>query len=364
MMGKYIGILSGTSLDYIDVASYVISEDSIETIAVSSHDLNQEIRDACLLLRYNERTTVSDIATLDVLIGREFGHAINEHLKTNKLSPSEFTAIGSHGINIYHQPNAKVPTTMQLGDPNIIAELTGITTTADFRRRDVAAGGQGAPLSPLFHQRRFYSSTENRCIINIGGICNITVLCPDKPAIGFDLGPGNCLIDDICIEKLNTKYDENSKFASQGRCNHSLLERLMSDQYFKSAPPKSTGREYFNTRWLQTKLSGFEDISVYDLLNTLTQFTSEIISKYVETLPYKAQVYLCGGGANNPLIKSTLESNLNTEIFTTEKLGVHHDWVESALFAWLAKCTINANSLDYTRITGSKAPRILGGIYQ
>lgn len=364
MMGKYIGVLSGTSLDSIDVASYQIADNTIETIATSSYELSQEIREACLKLRYNEKTTIADIAKLDVLIGRAFAHAVNEHLKKNQLSPSEFTAIGSHGINVYHQPDAQIPTTMQLGDPNVIAELTGITTTGDFRRRDLAAGGKGAPLAPLFHQRRFYSERENRCIVNIGGICNISLLRPGKAAIGFDLGPGNCLIDDICSEKLNASFDKDAEFARQGKCYNSLLDRLMSDQYFKTPPPKSTGREYFNSKWLSTKLSGFGGISTYDLINTLTNFTAYVISNYVKSLEFDTVVYLCGGGANNPLIMEVIKSLLGKEIYTTEKLGVHHDWVESALFAWLAKGTMNANALDYTKITGAKGARILGGIYQ
>ncbi|MBT6539350.1 MAG: anhydro-N-acetylmuramic acid kinase [Francisellaceae bacterium] len=362
-MDKYIGILSGTSLDSIDVASYKVTDKDITSIATSEHVLSPQIKKLCRELRYNNLTTILEIAKLDISIGLDFAKAINTHLQDHHLDAQEFRAIGSHGINIFHQP-APHAITVQLGDPNVIAEKTNITVVGDFRRRDVAASGQGAPLAPLFHQEIFSSSTKHRCIINIGGICNISLLQHNKSTLGFDLGPGNCLIDEICLNKFACEFDKDAEFAKKGKCDHNLLDILLDDPYFKMPAPKSTGREYFNSEWLSEKLANYNNISKHDLLNTLTNLTAHLITQFIQSLDINVEIYLCGGGANNPMFHDIISTKLAQEVYTTEKLGVHHDWVESALFAWLAKNTINSTSLDYSKVTGSKGARILGGIFQ
>ena len=280
-------------------------------------------------------------------------------LTKSNFSAADITAIGSHGQTVRHQPVSPHAFTLQIGDPNTIALKTNITTVADFRRRDIANGGQGAPFAPAFHDAFFRTDLEDRAIINIGGIANISILPADKnkPVVGFDTGPGNGLMDAWAQKHICTAYDNNGEWAASGVVNDALLEKLMSDPYFKLPSPKSTGKEYFNLSWLDSFLS--DDLKPEDVQATLLELTARTISK---ATPDNKQVVLCGGGVNNSALVNALVTR-HPKLKTTEYLGIAPQWVEAAGFAWLAKQTIEKNPVNLTHITGAKQPTILGGTY-
>ncbi len=256
---------------------------------------------------------------------------------------------------------------MQIGDPNIIAEETGITTVADFRRRDIAAGGQGAPLVPAFHQAIFSQifdlTKENITIVNIGGIANITYLSASKTIV-FDTGPGNTLMDFWIQKNLNKAYDKNGSWAKTGKVNPKLVETLKQDPYFKLSPPKSIGKEYFSPSWLNEKISHTPDCNANDIQASLCQLTAETITEAIQQhAPLTDHTLICGGGMHNDYLIALIRNNLNHPVSSTAEFGINPDHVEAMAFAWLARQTINNLSGNLTEVTGAKVPVILGGIY-
>lgn len=366
MTQLFIGLMSGTSIDSIDAVLVDFSFKPLKLIAAHKEKISSELKRRVLDLCVPAADEINRLGSLDVEMGELFARACLNLLKKACITPNKITAIGSHGQTIRHAPLGKYPFTLQIGDPNIIAYLTGITTVADFRRRDLAADGQGAPLTPAFHQYIFHDSQHDVAIVNIGGMANITVLprAKNAPIIGFDIGPGNVLLDAWIKKQRNLDYDRDGKWSSSGAVNRTLLHKLLRDPYFKLKPPKSTGREYFNLKWLRKHLK--TRIKPQDVQATLLELTALTITDAVNLYAKKSQqIFICGGGAYNKyLFKRLQKLNFSRQVLSTRALGVDPILVESIAFAWFAKQSLARRPIDLTSVTGAKKSVILGGIYQ
>ncbi len=366
----YIGLMSGTSVDGIDAVVVSIPTENKLSIKATHHDpFKAELREQIHSLIQAGDCEPGRINELDVALGECFAGAANDVLKLAGLDKKAIRAIGSHGQTLYHHPNARNPFSLQVGKPSIIAELTGITTVADFRARDIAGGGQGAPLAPAFHQWMFHSPKHDRVIINIGGITNISYLPKDKrqPVIGFDTGPGNTLLDQWVGRHLGQTHDEDGRWAASGKPSQNLLERLLADPYFHAAPPKSTGREHFNLAWLDEHLKHVSPMPpAEDVQATLLQLTVRSIAAAIQNhLPQVSEAYVCGGGSHNREMMTALAHKLSpASLATTERLGIPPDWVEAAAFAWLAHQTLEGKPGNLPSVTGARHPVVLGEIYK
>ena len=369
---SYIGILSGTSMDAIDAVLVDFTTKtpaSVKLIETYSNPIPLPLKKTLLTLCRQEKNSIHEMGEVDIQLGRLFGNACIQLLNKTKRSPTTVQAIGSHGQTIWHAPNQQYPFTLQIGDPNTIVAMTGITTIADFRRRDMALGGQGAPLAPTFHNFLFRTETENRWIVNIGGIANLTYLPANKnnPVLGFDTGPGNTLLDAWCHQQRGKPYDHLGQWATQGHVNAELLSLFLSDPYFQCFPPKSTGPEYFNLAWLQKRLS---ILSSYpkpeDIQATLLELTAKSICdaiSFIDNTP--SSIWICGGGVYNKQLMQRLQHLCQPHrMASTETLGVHPKWLEAICFAWLAQQTLNGLPGNLPSVTGAKSPAILGAIYR
>ena len=364
----YIGLMSGTSLDAVDAVLVDFNDAPLKLIETHQEPIPGPLRQEILALCYPGDNAIYRMGQTDVKLGRLFADSSLNLLNKTNIPAKEIRAIGSHGQNIRHAPNAEFPFTLQIGDPNIIAANTGITTVADFRRRDMALGGQAAPLAPAFHEYLLRDSTENRWVLNIGGIANLTFLPADKSQaiIGFDTGPGNTLMDAWCRKHHKGNYDKDGEWAASGQCDETLLQNLLKDPYFSKTPPKSTGREYFHLDWLQSSLSKHQTaLKPEDVQATLLALTVKSITNAIHAHPITAkQLWICGGGAQNKQIVQKLNDyseNLNLQ--STEDTGIHPDWIEATAFAWLARQTINGKCANVPTVTGARTATILGAIY-
>jgi anhydro-N-acetylmuramic acid kinase len=277
-------------------------------------------------------------------------------------------AVGSHGQTLRHQtfaaPTPGLRFTYQIGDPNTIAELTGIDVVADFRRRDIAAGGEAAPLAPGFHYHFFSHPQIVRAVVNIGGFSNASLLVPDEAPVGFDTGPGNCLLDGWVYRHLKLPFDQDGSWAAQGKVNAELLSRLKSHPYFGRTVPKSTGRELFNLSWVDAGLAD-RSIEPVDVQSTLMQLTVETLFEGLKQARQPIEeIYICGGGAQNPELMTRLENASGLRVQTTAALGVDPRLVEGCAFAWMAQRTLQGLPANLPSVTGAKGPRILGGIFR
>ncbi|WP_047535376.1 anhydro-N-acetylmuramic acid kinase [Methylotenera sp. N17] len=366
----YIGIMSGTSLDGIDVCLVDTRPQQFKVLATHFLAYPEQIKSALLTLHtpsHNEleysQMVANDLATL-------YAQAVNALLTEQQLLPNQIAAIGCHGQTIRHRPviDGKMGFTLQIGNAALLAELTHITVVADFRSRDIAAGGQGAPLVPAFHQAIFSHADYNRALVNIGGIANITYLpkanAKDSQILGFDSGPGNMLMDAWIKQHLQRNYDADGAWAATGTVLPALLSALLNDPYFTAPPPKSTGRDLFNDAWLATQL-GNEQYAPQDVARTLLAFTAHTIYQAIQDhCSQTEEIYLCGGGARNTLLVDTLRGLFkHTPVHTTDTLHVGVDWVEAAAFAWLAQQTMTGQAGNLPSVTGAKGPRVLGAIY-
>lgn len=356
--------MSGTSLDGIDAGLVDFSDSKIRLVDFHYQPFSSELRQQIhKLSQPNQAILLKDYGWLDTKLGELFAEAAQTLLGQAQIPVSAIKAIGSHGQTIYHAPEPPYGFSLQIGDPNRIAEITGITTVADFRRRDIAVGGQGAPLVPAFHQAVFGDNTQARTILNIGGIANITVL-NGNAVLGFDTGPGNTLMNLWCEQHRNQPYDRNGEWAASGQVNQALLTTLKDDEYFKLPPPKSTGKEYFSLAWLQQKLSRFGELKAEDVQATLCRFSADSIAEAIsQYAPRTQQTLVCGGGAHNRQLLNLLQQNLNMKVISTSELGINPDHVEAIAFAWLARQTINNREGNLCSVTGAKTPVVLGGIY-
>lgn len=368
MSELYIGLMSGTSIDGIDAGLVEFKDNKIQLIAFEYLPFSDIIRnDIQRLSQPDQAILLKNYGSLDRQLGLLFAEASNKLLNKAHIPSSAVTAIGSHGQTIYHAPEIDSAFSLQIGDPNIIAEKTGITTVADFRRRDIALGGQGAPLVPAFHQAIFSDifdlSEKNICVVNIGGIANITYLSANK-TIGFDTGPGNTLMDYWIHKNLNKAYDENGAWAKSGTVHTDILSYLKQDPYFDLKPPKSTGKEYFSPAWLDKKISLTSHYKTEDIQATLCLLTAETITDSInQHAPLTDHTLICGGGMHNNHLINLIQQNLNNSVSSTAAFGINPDHVEAMAFAWLAKQTMNNLPGNLTEVTGAEAPAILGGIY-
>ncbi|MFU8789237.1 MAG: anhydro-N-acetylmuramic acid kinase [Methylobacter sp.] len=362
----YIGLMSGTSLDGIDTALVDFEGNKVRLVSFDYLPLPTDIQNTIQKLsKPDALISLKDYGAMDSRLGHLFAEAVNKVLAKANIPAASVQAIGSHGLTIYHAPAIKFPFSLQIGDPNVIAELTGITTVADFRRRDIAAKGQGAPLVPAFHQAVFQHPGEHRCIVNIGGIANITVLSKNRSenVIGFDTGPGNTLMDLWIKLQRNLPYDKNGVWGQSGNIDHNLVTLLKQDPYFNATPPKSTGKEYFSLPWLYQYFDAFsckaEDVQAS--LCFLTAITlCDAIKKHA---PATERILVCGGGAHNTYLMGLIRQNSGCSVESTESHGLHPDHVEAMAFAWLARQTINKLPGNIKEVTGAINPTILGGIY-
>ncbi len=358
--------MSGTSIDAIDVVLAEFMGNEIHIHAVHSHPWPQDLRDTLLTLSQEnkDQSILHDVAILDVKLGKLFAEATIEMIEQESVSREKILAIGSPGQTLYHHPNGNPPYTWQLGDPNIIAQMTGITTIADFRRRDMAAGGQGAPLAPAFHNAYMRSSEENRGVLNIGGIANLTILPADKnqPVIGFDTGPGNALLDAFSYQQQHLRVDQDGAWAASGQIHPELLKDMLEDEYFARSAPKSTGRDYFNLEWLSYHTLGLS-IPSEDIQATLCQLTIDSISHTIASHNIQ-RLLVCGGGVHNSLLMKGLAQQLpNCKVESTEVIGINPDLVEAICFAWLARQRLNKQPSNLPSVTGASQAVMLGGIY-
>lgn len=362
----YIGLISGTSIDGIDCALVEFEDKQPKLIDTHFKTIDPALRQDILQLCSNHDIDLKLYGNTDVAVGRVFAEAANELIKNVGIDKSSVCAIGSHGQTIYHQPFGNTPFTLQIGDPNSIAQLTGITTVADFRRRDMAAGGEAAPLAPLLHRNCFQSSNTDRVILNVGGIANITVLNRNGSCCAFDTGPANVLMDYWIEKNQQQAFDKNGDWAARGTVNKELLELLLGEDYFSQALPKSTGRELFNGAWLEEKLIKLgQKVEAVDVQATLLQLTVDSIVAEIHKTAEPTEVYVCGGGAHNNAFMANLQTSLtDCSVTSTSALGIDPDWVEAIAFAWMAKQTIEGHSIDTTAFTGARQAVVLGGVYK
>lgn len=362
--GQYIGVMSGTSLDGIDIVLAMIDQQNVTQRISYSYAIPTEIKQAVLSINQGQKTTLEQVGRLDYQLGTLYGQAINQMLQENGMLAEHITAIGCHGQTVWHQPTGDAPFTMQLGDNNRIAALTGITTIGDFRRRDMAYGGQGAPLVPAFHQILLAHPDERRMVLNIGGIANLSLLLPDEPVRGFDTGPGNILMDAWIAKQLGQPYDKDAEWGRTGRIHHKLLQNMLAEPYFAQLMPKSSGRELFNLAWLEHHLSQLPAIAPQDVQSTLIELTAQSVTDQVKLFGGCQRLLVCGGGANNPLVMARMAELLPyTQICVTDDFGVSGGDMEALAFAWLAYRTYSGLSGNLPSVTGATQATILGAIY-
>ena len=365
----FIGLMSGTSMDGIDAALVRFGNHACEVLAVCAVDYPEALREQLLSATRQPATcTVDKVGQIDQWVGECFRDAALRLIDKSGCVASAITAIGSHGQTLRHQPRAARPFSMQVGDPNVIAAGTGITTVADFRRRDIAVGGEGAPLAPAFHRWLFSDPDRNRAVLNIGGIANVTMLNAGSDTVtGFDTGPGNTLLDGWIRRHRNARLDAGGDWAKQGTVNDLLLGLMLSDPYFAQLPPKSTGFEYFNGSWVRNRMASLGDaqVSDVDVQSTLAELSARTMATSILSFsPDVDQVLVCGGGVHNRDLMQRLTSYLSgVSVESTEQHGLHPDWVEAAAFAWLAKRCLEGKPGNLPDVTGAARHEILGAIF-
>lgn len=360
----YLGLISGTSADAIDAVLVAFDGDAPTTLAASATPYAPALRVQILDLALGREVASFDRSgELDVAIGHAFADAAESLILASGIARERIRAIGSHGQTMWHRPYAAHPFTIQLGDPNVIAERLRITTVADFRRRDLAAGGQGAPLAPAFHAACLSAPDETRAVLNLGGIANLTLLPPGEAVRGFDTGPASGLMDAWCREHTGEVFDRNGVLAARGRVDDTLLARLLTDDYFARPAPKSTGRETFQLQWLRGRLRG--DEAVADVQATLLALTVHSIADALRRdCPVATRVIACGGGVHNPRLMAALRDALApAQLETTAAHGIDPDYVEAIAFAWLARETLEGRPGNRPEVTGARGPRVLGAIW-
>ena len=364
----YLGLMSGTSLDAVDAVAVRFDDrfDDHRPVLLASHTvawpigLKAKIQQLC----FPGDDEIRLLAEVEPAIAQLYAQAVKTLLANAALSADQVSAIGSHGQTIRHLPELSY--TLQIGDPNILAEQTGITVVADFRRRDMAAGGQGAPLVPAFHHAVFASDSIHRVVVNVGGISNISILPAARQQVtGFDTGPGNLLMDYWCQQQWLKPFDPDGFHAGQEPHDPILLETMLSESFFRLSPPKSTGRELFNPQWLQWILKGFSGLSPTTIQATLCRLSARGIADAIKHhAAATREVFVCGGGARNRTLMTMLREELpNQNVQSTSALGFDPQWVEAIAFAWLARQTMNGLPGNLPSVTGATGLRVLGGIY-
>lgn len=359
----YAGLMSGTSADGVDLAVVDFAAAKPVLVAASFTAYPATLHSRITSLYQPGEDEIDRAGSLSVELALFFAECIHTLLTQHKLYAAQIRALGSHGQTIRHRPRAEfgLPFSLQIGCPSTLAHYSGITTVADFRAKDIALGGQGAPLAPAFHQAMFADTRETRAVVNIGGISNVTLLTPGKATLGFDTGPGNALMDAWCQQHQGTPYDRDGQWAASGLIVPELLEKMLAHPYFALPAPKSTGREEFSQQWLLAMLQHFPTLRAEDVQATLLEVTAQAIYR---ALAAPSHVYLCGGGVyNHTLVARLTELLTPATVTTTLALGVAPDWVEAMAFAWLAKQTLASLPGNLPSVTGAAKPAVIGGIY-
>ena len=364
MRHYFLGLISGTSMDGIDAVVASFGERRVALHASLACPYPGTLRDELLQATASpDACSAAQLGDLDRRVGECFRDAAIEVMAEAGIDAADIEAIGSHGQTLRHEPDASMPYSLQIGDPATIAVGTGVTTVADFRRADIAAGGQGAPLVPPFHQWLFASPDADRVVVNIGGIANVTMLPADGAVTGFDTGPGNTLLDGWTRLHRNEAFDRNGRWAAQGKVIDQLLDELLAFGYFARQPPKSTGFETFNVEWLRSHGAAEHDPT--DVQATLCELTARTIADDIRRYqPATGEVFVCGGGARNEELLRRIGHNLpEADLGTTAVVGLDPDWVEAAAFAWLAMRTINKDTGNLPSVTGAGRKVVLGAIH-
>lgn len=357
--------MSGTSMDGIDAVLLEVSANGMRVRAAASRHwpegLKARLRAAA---EHPEAVGLFELGSLDAATAMEFAAATRSLLDAARIAPEQIRAVGSHGQTLLHQPRAVPPFTMQIGDPNLIAEQLGVDVVADFRRRDMAAGGEGAPLAPAFHQAAFGSTHETRAVLNLGGIANLSILDPQRPVLGFDTGPGNCLMDAWMRRNFNQPYDHHGAWAASGRIDATLLSSLLAEAYFSRPAPKSTGRDLFSDGWLAQRLVNSQ-LAAGDVQATLSELTAQSIASALLQLPSKpGRLLVCGGGIHNHFLLERLAALLPfLKLQSTADYGIAPEHVEAAAFAWLAHRHVTSSNANLPSVTGARHAVPLGGLY-
>ena len=353
---RYLGIMSGTSLDGVDVVLCEIDASECTLLSSLEYPLPLELK-TDILSMIEGKSSLEQVGQIDHRLGVLFTHAVGALLIRENIDASTVIAIGSHGQTLWHEPHGEYSFSMQLGDPNILTAKTGIPVVADFRRKDVALGGQGAPFAPAFHEFLFGGLETSVSIINIGGMANITVL--GEKLLGYDTGCGNVLMDMWIAQHEGVYYDEDGEWAKTGTADYALLDTMMSDEYFEQPYPKSTGREKFNKAWLQGYLSG-KTHNPEDVQRTLLELAALSISN--EVLRFNRDVVLlCGGGAKNSFLVERIKALIpNVEV----AIASNADYIEAMTFAWLAYKRVHKEVVNLKDVTGASDNTILGGLYE
>ncbi|MFT7880751.1 MAG: anhydro-N-acetylmuramic acid kinase [Sulfurimonas sp.] len=352
----YIGLMSGTSMDGIDAVLCRIDKYECQLIHATEYPFPPELKEK-LLQTINCKSTLEQIGRLHIELALRFADAVNELLESYAVDPGSVVAIGSHGQTLWHAPNGEYPFSMQLGDPSTLAARTRIPVVADFRAKDIALGGQGAPLAPAFHQFLFQEASQSIAVVNIGGMANITI--PGRQLLGYDTGPGNVLMDLWCQKHTGERYDKDGAWAQIGEVNFTLLEKMLNDRYFSQPHPKSTGREKFNGHWIN-QLIGNESLKSEDVQRTLLELTAVTICN--ELLKFQRDIaVLSGGGAQNSFLVERIKVLMpNITVIIAENA----DMLEAMMMAWFAYKRIHNEHINLKDVTGAKENGILGGIYR
>jgi len=353
-------------MDGVDAVLVEFIDNKPRLIASHQHPIASDLLDKLHTLADPTTADINLLGQCDSACGKLFSQASLDLLSKAKINPEQVIAIGSHGQTVRHMPSGEHPFTIQIGDANVISALTNIDTVADFRRKDIALGGQGAPLVPAFHQQLFRAKQVNRVILNIGGISNITWLpAASNDIAGFDTGPGNTLLDYWYNQHHSGQaYDQDGNWAAQGTHSPELLQQMLQHPYFSQPAPKSTGRELFNAQWLHCHLNDFNQLTPPDIQATLAQFTVETIAQEVEQLSASTELYLCGGGVFNLDLVARLKARLPAAIIdSTAALGLAPQWVEGIAFAWLAHCYIERQPANLPQVTGASRLAVLGSFF-
>lgn len=362
--GLYLGLISGTSADGIDAALVRFDRSGPELLAGRIVAYDAALRTELLALSQTAGAVSLDaFGRLDSRVGMAFAEAAEAVIGESGVAREDIRAIGSHGQTLRHDPSGPSPFTLQIGDANVIAERTGLATVADFRRRDVAAGGQGAPLMPAFHAAMLGSAREDRVVLNLGGIANVTLLPREGAVTGFDTGPANGLMDAWMLRHRGVGFDADGAFAASGQVDDALLERLLADPYFSQPAPKSTGRDRFHLDWLLAQVS--DATAPAAVQATLLELTARTVADaVVAALPGARRVLVCGGGVRNGALMARLAACLpKLQVESTAAHGIDPDFMEAMGFAWLARETLAGRPGNLAGVTGARGPRVLGCVY-
>ena len=357
---RYIGIMSGTSMDAVDVALCTVDASQCKLVSSLEFPFDKRLKDEILLM-INGTTTLKQVGELNHRLGLLFSDAVNALLTQTKTKPSSVKAIGSHGQTLWHNPDGDFPFSLQLGDASLIAERTGIDVVSDFRSKDIALGGQGAPFAPVFHQFLFNDNSKRIGVLNIGGMANLSIL--GEKLSGFDTGPGNALMDLWVHKHQEVAFDKDGTWAKAGKVDKGLLKTLLAEPYFAKVAPKSTGRELFNILWLGKILRGHRAVSSENVQATLLALTVESIVREVKHYKIE-QLLVCGGGVHNRYLMEQLHNaDTKVDIQSTDALGVSSEQMEAMIFAWLSYKRVHGETVALSSVTGARKDGVLGSIY-